>query len=115
MDTWLIYNLTGGANGGAFVTDVSNAARTNLMDIRSCKWHPETCRAFGLETDMLPEIKSNAEVFGHVKDGPLQGDTSMSSTVQSLEFTPQQFPPSPLPLPLCPSPSFTPNVSPGQL
>ena len=81
MDTWLIYNLTGGANGGAFVTDVSNAARTNLMDIRSRKWHPETCKAFGLEADMLPEIKSNAEVFGHVKDGLLQGDTSSSNVI----------------------------------
>ena len=73
MDTWLIYNLTGGAKGGAFATDVSNAARTNLMDIRSCQWHPQTCHAFGLQTDMLPEIKSNAEVFGHVKEGPLKG------------------------------------------
>jgi len=55
------------------VTDVSNAARTNLMDIRSRQWHPKTCTYFGLEPDMLPEIKSNAEVFGYVKDGPLQG------------------------------------------
>ena len=73
MDTWLIYKLTGGCSGGIFVTDVSNAARTNLMDIRSRQWHPKTCTYFGLEPDMLPEIKSNAEVFGYVKDGPLQG------------------------------------------
>ena len=56
------------------MTDISNAARTNLMDIRSRQWHPDTCRRFGLEADMLPEIKSNAEVFGHVKEGPLQGN-----------------------------------------
>lgn len=55
------------------MTDVSNAARTNLMDIKSRQWHPKTCTYFGLEPDMLPEIKSNAEVFGYVKDGPLQG------------------------------------------
>ena len=76
MDTWLIYNLTGGASGGAFVTDISNAARTNLMDIRSRTWHPETCKCFGLEPDMLPQIKSNAEMFGYVKEGTLQGSTS---------------------------------------
>ena len=73
MDTWLIYKLTGATDGGVFVTDVSNAARTNLMDIRSQQWHPETCSYFGLKADMLPEIKSNAEVFGYVKEGPLQG------------------------------------------
>ena len=55
------------------MTDVSNAARTNLMDIKSRQWHPKTCTYFGLEPDMLPEIKSNAEVFGYVKRGPLQG------------------------------------------
>lgn len=43
------------------------------MDIRSRKWHPETCHEFGLQTNMLPEIKSNAEIFGHVKEGPLEG------------------------------------------
>lgn len=73
MDAWLIYKLTGATDGGVFVTDVSNAARTNLMDIRSQQWHPETCSYFSLEADMLPEIKSNAEVFGYVKEGPLQG------------------------------------------
>ncbi len=73
MDTWLIYKLTGGSSGGVFVTDASNAARTNLMDIRTRQWHPKTCTYFGLEPDMLPEIKSNAEVFGYVKDGPLRG------------------------------------------
>ncbi len=79
MDTWLIYRLTGGVNGGKFVTDISNAARTNLMDIRSRQWHQQTCKHFGLEADMLPEIKSNAEVFGHVKDGPLQGKSVLHS------------------------------------
>lgn len=73
MDTWLIYMLTGGSDGGAYVTDVSNASRTNLMDIRSRQWHPDTCAQFGLDVDMLPEIHSNAEIFGHIKEGPLQG------------------------------------------
>lgn len=72
MDTWLIWKLTGSTDGGQFVTDISNAARTNLMDIRTRHWHSETCKRFGLAADMLPEIRSNAEVFGHVKHGPLQ-------------------------------------------
>ena len=72
-----MYKLTGGVNGGVYVTDISNAARTNLMDIRSRQWHPKTCSYFGLEVDMLPEIKSNAEVFGYVKDGPLKGEMHM--------------------------------------
>ena len=73
MDTWLIYNLTGATQGGAYVTDISNAARTNLMDIRARQWDPDTCACFGLNADMLPQIKSNAEVFGHVKEDPLKG------------------------------------------
>lgn len=84
MDTWLIYKLTGGAEGGAYVTDVSNAARTNLMDIRSRKWHPETCRTFGLQADMLAEIRSNAEVYGHVKEGPFKGETRTVSILALL-------------------------------
>ena len=88
MDTWLIYKLTGATDGGVFVTDVSNAARTNLMDIRSQQWHPETCSYFGLEADMLPEIKSNAEVFGYVKEGPLQGTASPKGSLSRHHDTP---------------------------
>lgn len=73
-----MYMLTGAADGGIYVTDVSNAARTNLMDIRSRQWHSETCAKFGLQPDMLPEIRSNAEVYGHIKDGPLKGGLSLS-------------------------------------
>lgn len=51
------------------------------MEIRSRKWHPETCRTFGLQADMLAEIKSNAEIFGHVKEGPLKGGTGTVSVL----------------------------------
>ena len=70
IDSWLIYSLTG---GGAHVTDVSNASRTGLMDLQACAWHEPTCAALGVPLHILPSIKSNAEVFGHVQAGPLQG------------------------------------------
>ena len=59
--------------GGIFVTDVSNAARTCLMDIRKLSWDPDLLRRFKLSADMLPRICSNAEVYGHVREGPLAG------------------------------------------
>jgi len=70
MDSWLIYALTG---GGAHVTDVTNASRTSLMDLKTCTWHEPTCAALGVPMHVLPTIKSNAEVFGHVNSGPLLG------------------------------------------
>ena len=59
--------------GGIFVTDVSNAARTCLMDIHSRRWDPALLERFQLSTDMLPCICSNAEVYGRIRDGPLAG------------------------------------------
>ena len=49
------------------VTDISNAARTNWMDISSGRWHPETMALFGATNAMLPEIRSNAEVYGYAR------------------------------------------------
>lgn len=51
-------------DGGIHVTDVSNASRTNLMDVRALSWHAPTLEAFGVSPDMLPQIRSNAEVYG---------------------------------------------------
>ena len=59
--------------GGEFVTDVSNAARTCLMDIHSLRWDTGLMRHFQVTADMLPTIRSNAEVYGHVREGPLAG------------------------------------------
>lgn len=70
IDSWLIYNLTG---GGAFVTDVTNASRTGLMELSTCTWHAPTAAALGVPLHILPSIKSNAEVYGHVVGGPLAG------------------------------------------
>jgi glycerol kinase len=64
MESWLIWNLTGGPHGGVHVTDVTNASRTLLMDIRTLKWDPALLDFFGVPAAMLPEIRSSAEVYG---------------------------------------------------
>ena len=71
MDTWLLWNLTGGVDGGLHITDVTNASRTMLMDIRTLEWIPEICADMGIPLSMLPEIRSCSEVYGHVRAGGL--------------------------------------------
>lgn len=61
MDTWLIWNLTGGPDGGAHVTDVSNASRTMLMDLDSLAWDPELLDAMRVPASMLPEIRPSSD------------------------------------------------------
>ncbi|MEV6579144.1 glycerol kinase GlpK [Streptomyces sp. NPDC051582] len=73
MDSWVIWNLTGGAQGGVHVTDVTNASRTMLMNLHSLEWDPKIAESMEVPTNILPEIKSSAEVYGHVKDGVLAG------------------------------------------
>ena len=68
MDTWLIWNLT-----GAHVTDVTNASRTILMDLRSLDWDDEILRSLGIPRSVLPQICSSSEVYGRVINGPLAG------------------------------------------
>ena len=57
METWLIWNLTGGADGGVHVTDVTNASRTLLMDLHTLDWDDELLEFFGIPRAMLPEIR----------------------------------------------------------
>ncbi|KXZ50423.1 hypothetical protein GPECTOR_16g597 [Gonium pectorale] len=66
VDSWLIWQLTGGAEGGVHVTDVTNASRTLLMDLDSLDWHDPTLEAFRCPRAALPRIASNAEVYGHI-------------------------------------------------
>ena len=74
MDTWLIWNLTGGTDGGLHITDVTNASRTMLMDLSSLQWDDEIAGIMGVPRAMLPEIKPSSEVYGEVKaGGALQG------------------------------------------
>ncbi|MDR9434490.1 glycerol kinase GlpK [Pontimonas sp.] len=70
-DTWVLWNLTGGIDGGVHVTDVTNASRTLLCDISTLTWDDELLDAFSVPASMLPEIKSSAEVYGHVHSSGL--------------------------------------------
>ena len=65
-DTWVIWNLTGGADGGIHVTDVTNASRTLLMDLRSLDWSDEMLDVWRVPRAMLPDIRSSSEVVGEV-------------------------------------------------
>ena len=64
-DTWTLWNLTGGVNGGVHVTDVTNASRTMLMDLDTLSWREDIAADMGIPLSMLPEIKSSSEVYGH--------------------------------------------------
>jgi glycerol kinase len=73
VDTWLTWNLTGGANGGAHIVDVTNASRTQLMNITTCEWDEGMLAEFRIPRACLPRIVSSAEVYGEVATGALQG------------------------------------------
>src|SRR5947207_623084 len=66
MDSWVIWNLTGGVNGGVHVTDVTNASRTLLMDLRTRDWDDELLGLFGVPRTMLPAIRpsSSPAIYG---------------------------------------------------
>lgn len=57
IDSWLLWSLTGGPNGGVHATDVTNASRTMLMNIRTCKWDPEMCEKLNIPIQCLPQIR----------------------------------------------------------
>ncbi len=73
MDTWCIWNLTGGTSGGLHITDVTNASRTMLMDLATLSWDADICSTIGVPMSMLPEIRASSEVYGEVKTGNLTG------------------------------------------
>ncbi len=72
MDTWLIWNLTGGTQGGFHVTDVSNASRTLLMNLHTLAWDSDICEDFAISNNILPEIRPTSSHFGNCK-GLLDG------------------------------------------
>jgi glycerol kinase len=76
MDTWVIWNMTGGVNGGAHVTDVSNASRTMLMNLYTLDWDDEILKVMGIPRAMLPEIRpsSDPKVYGFWSKVPVCGD-----------------------------------------
>lgn len=95
-DSWLIWNMTGGINGGLHMTDVTNASRTLLMDLRTLQWDPEIAADMGIPMSMLPEIRPSSQVyevcrFGSPIDGvPIAGDLGdqQAATFGQACFTP---------------------------
>ncbi|MCR6488556.1 glycerol kinase GlpK [Amycolatopsis sp. OK19-0408] len=74
MDTWVLWNMTGGADGGVHVTDPTNASRTMLMDLDTLQWDAEIAGEMGIPLSMLPEIRSSSEEYGKVREkGALAG------------------------------------------
>jgi glycerol kinase len=67
VDSFLIWNLTGGPNGGVHVTDVTNASRTQLMNLATLEWDKDILKDFGIPIQMLPKIVSSSEVYGRTK------------------------------------------------
>jgi glycerol kinase len=73
MDTWVLWNLTGGPRGGVHVTDVTNASRTLLMDLETLDWHEPSLDLMGIPRSLLPEIKSSSEQYGEAEGTAVGG------------------------------------------
>ena len=72
IDTWVIWQLTGGSDGGVHVTDVTNASRTMMMNLETLDWDDEILGTLGVPRAMLPQIRASSEVYGEAK-GDLAG------------------------------------------
>eukprot|EP01067_Filipodium_phascolosomae_P008562 Filipodium_phascolosomae@DN7330_c0_g1_i1.p1 len=78
IDAWLMWKLT---NGASFVTDITNAQRTFLVDVNTCQWSTEMCKVFGISMAALPSIKSCSETFG------ICTATELHSDIQRVPIT----------------------------
>jgi glycerol kinase len=84
IDTWLLWNLTGGPDGGVHVTDVTNASRTMLMDLRTLDWDEELLGFFGIPRAMLPQIRPSSDpaLYGTTRaGGPLGGEVPLAGAL----------------------------------
>ena len=82
IDSWIIWNLTGGPDGGAHLTDVTNASRTMLMNLQTLDWDDELLDFFAVPRQMLPQIRpsSDSGLYGMSrKDGPFKGEVPISA------------------------------------
>lgn len=77
-DTWVLWNLTGGVDGGVHATDVTNASRTLFMDLETLRWREDILADFGVPLSMLPEIRSSSEVYGMAEDSSLLRETPVA-------------------------------------
>lgn len=77
IDSWLIWNLTGGPRGGIHVTDVTNASRTMLMNLRTLDWDDKSLEILDIPRSLLPKIESSSQIYGYANflDGiPIASD-----------------------------------------
>jgi len=80
IDTFLIWNLTGGSEGGIHISDVTNASRTQLMDLATLQWDEQILKDFGIPIQMLPKIVSSSEVYGTARLSPIK-DVPLASAL----------------------------------
>src|ERR1700760_4591163 len=83
-DTWVLWNLTGGARGGVHVTDVTNASRTMLMNLETLDWDDELLSFFGIPRQMLPEIRPSSDPAGYGTtraSGPVGGEVALTAAL----------------------------------
>jgi glycerol kinase len=73
IDSFIIWNLTGGPDGGVHITDVTNASRTQLMTLATLQWDDEILADFAIPKAILPEIRSSAEIYGEAVLAPVKG------------------------------------------
>ena len=73
IDSYLVWNLTGGTRGGVHVTDVTNASRTQLFNLKTSQWDAELLAAFEIPRAMLPDVRSSSEVYGEAKLAAIEG------------------------------------------
>ena len=73
VDSFLVWHLTGGANGGVHVTDVTNASRTQLLNLTTLQWDPDLLSAFEISASLLPVVKSSSEIYGEAVIPGLKG------------------------------------------
>lgn len=73
MDTFLMWNLTGGTKGGLHITDVTNASRTQLMNLETVQWDAELAEIMNIPLQMLPKIEPSSKVYGHIQSETMQG------------------------------------------
>jgi glycerol kinase len=73
IDAFLLWNLTGGPQGGVHATDVTNASRTQLMNLRTLAWDEEILALYGIPARMLPQIRSSSERYGAATPAPVKG------------------------------------------
>jgi glycerol kinase len=73
IDTFLLWNLTGGAQGGVHATDVTNASRTQLLNLKTLNWDEKLLAAFAIPRAVLPAVRSSSEVYGEASLGTIAG------------------------------------------